>query len=207
MDALAQQGHLGDRVGRFPTDRGFDDLASIPRTPNESMFTSSPGFDATVVDIPYVMESRKKERPRKAAVYDLDMRRRIDSDLVERTVDFMQRHRAAHHPFFAYLPLTQLHYPTIPHVNFTGRTGAGDFGDALAEMDHRVGQVLDAIDALGVTDSTLLIFTSDNGPEFRRPWRGTAGPWQGTYHTAMQGGLRAPFIAMMAWPHTACSHQ
>jgi hypothetical protein len=52
------------------------------------------------------MESRKKERPRKVAVYDLNMRRRIDSDLVERTVDFMQGHRAAHHPFFAYLPLT-----------------------------------------------------------------------------------------------------
>ncbi|MGZ5257117.1 MAG: arylsulfatase [Burkholderiales bacterium] len=204
---LSQQGyataingkwHLGDRVGRFPTDRGFDEWYGIPRTTNESMFTSSPGFDATVVDIPYVMESCKGERPHKVAVYDLDMRRRIDSDLVDRTVDFMQRQCAARHPFFAYLPLTQLHYPTIPHVDFTGRTGAGDFADALAETDHRVGQVLDGIDALGATDSTLLIFASDNGPEFRRPWRGTAGPWQGTYHTAMEGGLRAPFIAR--WP-------
>ena len=44
----------------------------------------------------------------------------------------------------------------------------------------------------------MFIFASDNGPEFRRPWRGTAGPWTGTYHTAMEGALRVPF--MVRWP-------
>jgi arylsulfatase A-like enzyme len=44
----------------------------------------------------------------------------------------------------------------------------------------------------------VVFFGSDNGPEFRRPWRGTAGPWTGTYHTAMEGALRVPFIAR--WP-------
>jgi len=68
----------------------------------------------------------------------------------------------------------------------------------MVEMDHRVGQVLDCIDALRIRDETLVIFASDNGPEFRRPWRGTAGPWTGTYHTSMEGGLRAPFI--LRWP-------
>jgi arylsulfatase A-like enzyme len=66
------------------------------------------------------------------------------------------------------------------------------------EMDHRVGQLLDAVDALGISENTLFIFASDNGPEFRRPWRGTAGPWSGTYHTAMEGGLRVPLI--VRWP-------
>jgi arylsulfatase len=68
----------------------------------------------------------------------------------------------------------------------------------MVEMDHRVGQVLDALEALGLADDTLFIFGSDNGPEFRRPWRGTAGPWTGTYHTAMEGALRVPFI--FRWP-------
>jgi arylsulfatase len=68
----------------------------------------------------------------------------------------------------------------------------------MSEMDHRVGQVVDEIDALGRREDTMLIFASDNGPEFRRPWRGTAGPWRGTYHTAMEGALRAPF--MIRWP-------
>ena len=58
--------------------------------------------------------------------------------------------------------------------------------------------MLDAIDRLGLREDTLVLFGSDNGPEFRRPWRGTAGPWRGTYHTAMEGGLRVPFI--LRWP-------
>src|SRR4029077_11588326 len=94
---------------------------------------------------------------------------------------------------------TQLHFPTLPHADFAGRTGAGDFADSLAEMDWRVGEIIDAGDAAGAAGNTLFIFGSDNGPEFRRPWRGTAGPWQGTYHTAMEGGLRAPL--MVRWPH------
>ena len=68
----------------------------------------------------------------------------------------------------------------------------------MIEMDHRVGQLLDTVDELGIRDNTLFIFASDNGPEFRRPWRGTAGPWTGTYHTAMEGGLRVPLI--VRWP-------
>src|SRR5207245_3881715 len=55
-------------------------------------------------------------------------------------------------------------------------------------------QIVDAIDALGMADTTMVAFGSDNGPEFRRPWRGTAGIWTGTYHTAMEGSLRVPFI-------------
>jgi arylsulfatase len=68
----------------------------------------------------------------------------------------------------------------------------------MLEMDYRVGQILDEIDRLELTSDTLTIFASDNGPEFRRPWRGTAGPWVGTYHTAMEGGLRAP--CLVRWP-------
>ena len=126
------------------------------------------------------------------------MRRRIDGDLVERARAFIRRHAAAGTPFLAYVPLTQLHFPTIPHRDFAGRTGAGDFADSMVEMDHRVGQLIDEVDRLGIAERTIFIFASDNGPEFRRPWRGTAGPWTGTYHTAMEGSLRVPFV--IRWP-------
>ena len=196
--AIHGKWHLGDRKGRFPTDRGFDEWYGIPRTTNESMFTSTPGYDSKVTPLPYVMEALAGEMPREAALYDLDMRRRIDGELIARAQAFSKRQHDAGAPFFAYVPLTQLHYPTIPHHDFAGKTGAGDFADAMAEMDHRVGQLLDTIAQLGIADDTLFIFASDNGPEFRRPWRGSAGMWQGTYHTAMEGGLRAP--CMLRWP-------
>jgi len=196
--AIHGKWHLGDRPGRYPTDRGFDEWYGIPRTTNESMFTSSPGYDPEVVPLPYVLEARKGELVRNAALYDLEMRRLIDSELIARASAFMQRQVEADKPFFAYVPLTQLHYPTIPHHDFEGTTGAGDFADSLSEMDHRVGELIDRVAALGVAENTLFIFASDNGPEFRRPWRGTAGPWSGTYHTSMEGSLRVPLI--VRWP-------
>jgi arylsulfatase len=190
--------HLGDRQGRYPHERGFDEWYGIPRTTNESMFTSSPGYDAQATPLPYVMEGRKGEAAIELHVYDLEARRRIDGELTERTIAFITRRAKAGQPFFAYVPLTQMHYPTLPHRDFAGRTDAGDFADSMAEMDHRVGQMLDAVASLGIADDTLVLFGSDNGPEFRRPWRGTAGPWTGTYHTSMEGALRVPF--MVRWP-------
>jgi arylsulfatase len=190
--------HLGDRPGRYPSDKGFDVWYGIPRTSNESMFSASPGFDPDAVPMPQVMEGRRGEPSRDIGVFDLAARRLIDAELVRRTLRFMRENVTGGRPFFAYMPITQLHYPTLPHPDFSGRTGAGDFADSLAEIDHRVGEVLDEIEALGIREDTVVFFGSDNGPEFRRPWRGTAGPWRGTYHTSMEGALRVPF--MLRWP-------
>lgn len=190
--------HLGDVQGRYPSDRGFDEWYGIPRTTDESQFTSTVGYDPQVADIPYIMQGRAGEPSENVEEYNLDTRRRIDAALVERSLAFIQRNHAAAKPFFLYLPLTHLHFPTLPHLEFAGRTGQGDFADAMVEMDHRVGQVVDEVDRLRLADDTLLVFCSDNGPEFRAPYRGTAGPWRGTYHTAMEGSLRVPFIAR--WP-------
>ena len=190
--------HLGDRDGRYPHQRGFDEWYGIPRTTNETMFTNSPGFDASVVDVPCVMEGFAGKPAKDVAIYDLAKRRLIDSELTDKAIEFMRKSVAADQAFFAYVPLTHLHFPTLPHPDFSGRSAVGDFADSMMEMDHRVGQMLDAVQALGIGDDTLFIFASDNGPEFRRPWRGTAGPWSGTYHTAMEGGLRVPLI--VRWP-------
>lgn len=196
--AMYGKWHLGDREGRYPKDRGFDHWYGIPRTTNESMFTEQIGFDAEVVDIPHVMEGRRGEHARLREPYDLEMRRRIDAELIERSCRFIREQSTGCRPFFLYVPLTQLHYPTLPHRDFAGTTRKGDFADSLVEMDSRVGQVLDTIDACGLTEETLFIFASDNGPEYRRPWRGSAGMWTGTYHTAMEGALRVPLI--VRWP-------
>jgi len=196
--AMYGKWHLGDIEGRYPKDRGFDEWYGIPRTTNESMFTEQVGFDETVVDIPHVMEGLRGQTAEKREPYDLEMRRRIDEELTRRSCDFIRRKAPTDQPFFLYVPLTQLHYPTIPHREFIGMTRKGDFADSLAEMDHRVGQILDTVDELGVREDTVFIFASDNGPEFRRPWRGTAGMWTGTYHTAMEGALRVPLI--VRWP-------
>jgi arylsulfatase A-like enzyme len=66
-------------------------------------------------------------------------------------------------------------------------------------MDTHVGEILDAVDALGIRDNTVVVFTSDNGPEATWPWQGSSGPWRGFYFTHMEGSLRVPFI--IRWPN------
>src|SRR6202020_2115287 len=145
-----------------------------------------------------VMEGRKGEPSRDVKVYDLVQRRLIDAEITRRSIAFMERQAQTKKPFFAYATLTQPHLPTLPNPAFAGKTGNGDWADMLAEMDHNVGEMLDAIDLLGIRDNTIVIFASDNGPEFLRDWEGWAGPWKGQYFTAWEGGIRVPFL--IRWP-------
>ena len=111
----------------------------------------------------------------------------------------MKRSVGAGKPFYAYVPFTLVHFPTLPNPTVAGKTGNGDFPDALAEMDAHVGEIVDAVDDLGIAGNTIVVFTSDNGPEATWPWQGSSGPWRGYYFTHMEGSLRVPFI--VRWPH------
>jgi arylsulfatase len=190
--------HLGSDDGRLPNDQGFDEWYGIPRTTDEAFWPSEPAAKAAGVPFTHIMEGRKGEKSRELAVYDLDQRRLIDAEITRRTIDFMQRSMQAGKPFYAYVPFTLVHFPTLPHPQFAGKTGFGDFPDALAEMDAHVGEILDAIDELRIRDNTIVVFTSDNGPEATWPWQGSSGPWRGYYFTHMEGSLRAPCI--IRWP-------
>jgi len=196
--AMFGKWHLGDKEGRYPKDKGFDEWYGIPRTTNESMFFDSIGYDESIVEPPYVMEGIKGKPAEKKELYDLEMRRKIDAELTKRSCEFIRRN-ANKKPFFLYVPLTQLHFPTLPHREFEGASKHGDFADSLIEMDARVGQIIDAIKENDLSENTVFIFASDNGPEYRRPWRGSAGMWTGTYHTSMEGALRVPMI--IRWPN------
>jgi len=190
--------HLGSVEGRLPSDQGFDEWYGIARTTDEAFWPSEPAARASGVEFTHIMEGRKGEKSRQLEIYDLDRRRLIDAEITRRTIDFMTRSTRSAKPFYAYVPFTQVHFPTLPNPKFTGKTGYGDFPDALAEMDAHVGEILDAIGALGIRDNTLVVFTSDNGPEATWPWQGSSGPWRGYYFTHMEGSLRVPFI--VRWP-------
>ncbi len=190
--------HLGDSEGRYPNDQGFDEWYGIPNSSDEAMWAEQADFDPSIAKLEHVMQGCKGEKSQKLRVYDLGERREIDSELTRRTIDFMQRSAKAGRPFFAYVPITQPHMPTEAGKKFAGKTGNGPFADVLAEMDANMGRILDTISELNIADNTVVIFTSDNGPEDTMPWRGWAGPWSGTYVTAMEGSLRVPFI--IRWP-------
>jgi len=203
--------HLGSVEERLPTHQGFDEWYGIPRSYAEALWPNSndtgsawpsvgtrQGWDPKVVPLEPIYEARKGGAARVVAPLDLERQRRMDEEIVGRAASFIKRQASAGKPFFAYVSLRLLHLPTRPNPEFAGRTGNGDWADCLAELDHRTGQILDAIQQAGIQDDTLVIFASDNGPEATHPWEGDSGPWRGTYFTAMEASLRAPFI--IRWP-------
>ncbi len=97
---------------------------------------------------------------------------------------------------------THTHYPTLPAPEFDGKSHIGPYGDAVMELDHRSGQVLDAIKAAGIEDNTIVIWVSDNaaaptaGPFDSRP--GSNGPFRGELGDALEGSIRT--VGMIKWP-------
>ena len=152
--ALFGKWHLGGENPegrREPTDQGFDEFYGIPRTSNEAQTTSFPGFDPATMKPPYIWEGRIGEPSRNVKVFDLDSRRMVDREAALRGIAFMERSVKENKPFFFYYPMTQIHFPTLAHPDFDGKTGAGDIGDAMADVDYNVGLVLDAIERLGIS--------------------------------------------------------
>jgi arylsulfatase len=190
--------HIGDIRGRLPTDQGFDEWYGVANTTDEAEYRSQFQFDAEVGTNAMIQQALRGQAPRDVKPYDLQARRNIDAELNERAINFMKRNVKDNKPFFAFIPYTQPHLPTLPHTDFDGKTGNGHYADVLAEIDFRAGQILDAIDELKIRDNTVVIWLSDNGPEYFYPWHGTAGPWRGNYFTAWEGSMRAPFL--IRWP-------
>ena len=107
-------------------------------------------------------------------------------------------------PFFVYLPFTSPHKPVIPIERFHGKSDAGAYGDFMIETDWHVGRILKLLDQEGLTEDTLVIFTSDNGPE--NTWKQrinlhqhfSSGIYRGGKRSIYEGGHRVPFL--MRWP-------
>lgn len=200
--AMFGKWHLGDSKGRYPTSQGFDEWYGIPNSTDEAFWPTSSFFDSTSdekVHYEYVMQSKRNEDPTKIKVYDLAERRIIDSELTAKSLDYIDRQAKAKKPFFLYLPYTQTHLPVEASASFAGKTKNGKWADILAQIDFYVGEILDKVDQEGIRNNTIIIFTSDNGPEMTAPYQGFAGPWRGSYFTGFEGSLRVPFI--IRWPN------
>jgi uncharacterized sulfatase len=92
--------------------------------------------------------------------------------------------------FFLYLAHKDPHQPFFPSKGFKGKSKAGAYGDAVEEFDHNVGRILNHLDSLGLTENTIVIVTSDNGPWFE----GNACGLRGRKGQLFEGGYRVPFI-------------
>jgi arylsulfatase A-like enzyme len=124
--------------------------------------------------------------------------------LTDKAVEVL-RERAQHReqPFFLYFALPSPHTPWVPLPEYHGKSGAGDYGDYVAEVDAMIGRVLAELKASGLEENTIVVLTSDNGADWkpedieRYPHRANAD-WRGEKADIWEAGHRIPFIAR--WP-------
>lgn len=164
--------HLGHaRPEWLPTRRGFDEYFGIP-------------YSNDMRPVQLLEGERRVEYP----VVQATLTQRYTA----RALAFIERHRTQ--PFFLYLPHAMPHKPLAASEAFYRKSGAGLYGDAMAELDWSVGQILAKLKELHLDEQTLVIFTSDNGATFG----GSTGGLRGMKGSSYEGGYRVPCLAR--WP-------
>jgi len=136
--------------------------------------------------------------------YDIE---EVDMVFLQKSKEFLEDHvkRQPGKPFFLYHATSAVHLPSFAARQFRGKTKAGPHGDFIYEFDWIVGELLDTLEKLGVADNTLVMLSSDNGPEvtsvvhMRKDYgHDGARPWRGMKRDDWEGGHRVPFI--VRWP-------
>jgi arylsulfatase A len=174
--------HLGFVKGMRPLDQGFDSYFGVLHNLDRFETVHFEGQGG----MPILRGDEVVGRPADPA--------KITTLYTNEALSFIEQHRER--PFFLFVSHAMPHLPFDASEQFKGRSQRGLYGDVVEELDSSTGRILDRLRSLGLAERTLVLFTSDNGPERKTP--GSAGPLRGTKHTVYEGGLRVPFIAW--WP-------
>jgi arylsulfatase len=185
--AIFGKWHLGHHPQFNPLRHGFDEYFGIPY-PNDCSNKYHP-IVRTFPPLPLLEgENIVAKEPDQS---------QFTRQFTERALQFIEKNKDR--PFFLYLAHVMPHVPIHASEKFRGRSAAGLYGDTVEELDWSVGEILAALQRLGIDENTLVIFTSDNGPFLSYGnHAGSAGPLRGGKLTAFEGGVRMPCI--MRWP-------
>jgi len=210
----------GSKILDGPIQKGFDYFWGIPASMN---FGHCAWYDMDFAKVaPTLWTTKKlnkiaisdyriippydKEKPKKLPISVAEDFKDIEvlERFTDKAVAWIDKVHKDDKPFFLYLPLTSPHKPVIPQERFRGKSQAGSYGDFMVETDYWVGQIQKALEERGIYDNTMIIFSSDNGPENTYPKR-----WELHKHDSnhmlrggkrdiYEGGHRVPFL--ISWP-------
>jgi len=195
--------HLGDKDEFLPTNHGFDEFfgnlyhLNAEEEPENPDYPKNPAFrerfgprgvihsyaDGKIEDTGPLTKKRMET---------------IDDETVDAAIDFIERQHEAGKKFFVWWNGTRMHFRTHVKPELRGISGQNEYADGMVEHDRHVGRLLDKLDELGLTDNTLVFYSTDNGPHYNSWPDAAATPFRGEKNTNWEGGWRVP--AMVRWP-------
>jgi len=172
VTGISGKWHIGRLPGSRPGDQGFDSSYYNPMSNNQlDEIWRGDAIEVKPTD-----------------------NRLLTEQFTNEAIRFIRENREK--SFFLYLPHTAPHFPVMPHPDWKGHSGYGDYGDVVEELDDRIGDILKLLDELELTRNTIVIFISDNGPQGGE--QSSALPFRGKKWSALEGGSRVP--AIISWP-------
>src|SRR4051812_47337262 len=211
--------HLGDRNEFLPTVHGFDqffgnlyhlnaeeepELPDYPKDPKfKEMFGPRGVLDCTATDVDDATVDPRWGRVGKQTIVDtgpLTKKRMetVDEEITDRAIAWIEQQAKAGKPFFCWYNATAMHFRTHVAEKNLGKSGQDPYSDRMVVHDEQIGQVLAKLDELGITDDTIVMYSTDNGPENDTWPDGANTPFRGQKDSNWEGAWRVPFF--VRWP-------
>ena len=176
--------HLGSRKEFFPTNHGFDQFYGILYS--NDMWRWHPEYPE---GYPEDLLLYKNETP----IKEITDQSNLTKDITSESIRFIEENKNS--PFFLYIAHPQPHVPLFVSKDFEDITGNGLYADVITEIDYSVGRVLKSLEENGLSENTIIVFTSDNGPWLSYgDHSGSSGIYREGKGTTWEGGVRVPSI-------------
>ena len=201
--------HLGDRDEMLPTNHGFDEFygnlyhLNAQEEPEHRDYPKDPAFMKKYgprgVIHSYALENGKQKITDTGPLTKKRMET-IDDDIANRAAEFIEKQHKAGKPVFAWVNFTHMHFRTYVKPESAGQSGRwqSEYHDAMIDHDKNVGTVLKKIDELGMTDNTIVMYGTDNGPHMNTWPDAAMTPFRNEKNSNWEGAYRVP--AMVRWP-------
>ncbi len=199
--------HLGDRDEYLPTVHGFDEFfgnlyhlnaeeePELPDYPKDPAFKKKFGPRGV---LHCVADGKGGQTIKDTGPLTKKRMETIDEEITAKALEWMEKQAKADKPFFLWYNSTAMHFRTHLADKNRGKSGQDDYSDRMVAHDEQIGKMLDKLDELGIADNTIVMYSTDNGPENDTWPDGANTPFRSQKDTNWEGGWRVP--AFIRWP-------